>query len=564
MPLTLPGQTRANEQKRIDRALYPMVFLLWGAMAVFVLYPLVRLLFTVFTVEGAVTLANIAGTFSHWYNRMALFNSLMLATAVASAGTFLGFLFAFSVTRISLPKAMKWFLGIVVVFPFVSPPFTSSIALTLALGPNGLLLEMLNVADFNIYGFLGTWISETLTYFPVAFLTLAAVLGAIDPDMEDAAMSMGSSRWRTFLTITLPLSVPGMANAFLLLFGNSLTDFATPLVMAGHKFPVLTTQAYLQITGMYDLKGGSAISFVLLVPALLVYLLQHHWVERRSYVTVTGKGGRQSVARGAGFTAEVLILSVVSLVTLFIIFLYSIIFLGSLVKVWGVDSSFTLENYAYVFTIGLKAVKDTVLIAVTSTLVGTVVAVSIGYLVSRKELPWRKTLEFVSLLDYILPGTVLGIAYVIAFNTGPIVLTGTMTIIVALCVFRYDATGIRATVASLQQLDPSLEEASLSLGATRRTTFFRVTLPLIMPAVSAGVRYLFVVSMTAVSATIFLVSVRWSLMTVRILECVTELLFAEAAAFSVVLVLIVFAAIGAISLLFRIAYPNYSRHLRRP
>lgn len=564
MPLTLSGQTRANEQKRIDRALYPMVFLLWGALAVFALYPLARLFFTVFTVEGALSLENVTGTFSHWYNRMALYNSLMLATAVASAGTFLGFLFAFSVTRISLPKAMKWFLGIVVVFPFVSPPFTSSIALTLALGPNGLLLETLNVADFSIYGFLGTWISETLTYFPVAFLTLAAVLGAIDPDMEDAAMSMGSSQWRTFLTITLPLSVPGMANAFLLLFGSSLTDFATPLVMAGHKFPVLTTQAYLQITGMYDLKGGSAISFVLLVPALLVYLLQHHWVERRSYVTVTGKGGRQSVARGAGFIAEALILSVVSLVTLFIIFLYSIIFMGSLVKTWGVDSSFTLENYVYVFTVGLKAVKDTVLIAVTSTLVGTVVAVSIGYLVSRKELPWRKTLEFVSLLDYVLPGTVLGIAYVIAFNTGPVVLTGTMAIIVALCVFRYDATGIRATVASLQQLDPSLEEASLSLGATRRATFFRVTLPLIVPAVSAGMRYLFVVSMTAVSATIFLVSVRWSLMTVRILECVTELLFAEAAAFSVVLVLIVFAAIGAISLLFRFAYPDYSRHLRRP
>lgn len=374
---------------------------------------------------------------------------------------------------------------------------------------------------------------------------------------------MEGPRWRAFRTITLPLSIPGLANAFLLLFGSSLTDFATPLVMASHTFPVLTTQAYLQITGMYDLQGGAAISFVLLVPALLVYLLQRYWVESRNWVTVTGKGGARAAARGAGFTAEALILTVISVLTLFILFLYSTIFWGSLVKVWGVDNSLTLKNYVYVFTVGLKAIKDTVLIATLSTLIGSVVAVTIGYLVSRKELPWRKTLEFVSMLDYVLPGTVVGIAYVIAFNTGPLILTGTMSIIVALCVFRYDAVGIRATVASLRQIDPSLEEASLSLGASRKTTFFRVTLPLLLPAVTAGMRYLFVVSMTAISATIFLVSVKWSLLTVRILECITELLFAEAAAFSVVLVIIVFAAIGVISLLLRITYPDTSRQLRR-
>jgi len=390
------------------------------------------------------------------------------------------------------------------------------------------------------------------------------VLKAIDPNLEDAAMSMGNTPWGTFRTVTLPLSIPGLANAFLLLFGSSLADFATPLVMADHTFPVLTTQAYLQITGMYDIQGGATISFILLVPALLVYLLQHYWVEQRSYITITGKAGAPSVVKGGGFFAETLMLIIISAITLFIIFLYSIIFLGSLMKVWGVDNSFTLENYVYVFTVGWKAVKDTVLIAVISTFIGSAIGVTTGYLINRKDLPWRKTLEFTSLLNYVLPGTVIGIAYAVAFNSGPIVLTGTMSIIVALCVSRYDATGIRATIASLQQIDPSIEEASLSLGASRFTTFFRVTLPLIMPAVITGMRYLFVVSMTAVSATIFLVSVRWSLLTIRILECITELLFAQAAAFSVVLVLIVFIAIGAIAVLFHIIYPNYYRQLRRP
>ncbi|MDD3708596.1 MAG: iron ABC transporter permease [Aminobacterium sp.] len=549
----------SNNTKRLDRSLIPVLAVLWALLGLFVLYPLMRLLYIVFIVEGSFTLSNLSEVFTNWYNRKALLDSLILATSVAISGTFLGFIFAFAETRISLPRIVKWFIGAIVVLPFVSPPFTSSIALTLAIGPNGLLLKLLGIPDFNIYGFWGTWLAETLTYFPIAFLTLAAVLNAIDQNLEDAAMSMGSSRWRTFHTITLPLSAPGIANAFLLLFGCSLADFATPLVMAGHTFPVLTTQAYLQITGMYDLQGGATLSFILLIPALLVYLLQHYWIEKRSYVTVTGKSGGRGSARGAGTVLETLILLLISIISLFIIFLYSMIFFGSLVKVWGVDNSFTLENYVYVFTVGKEAIKDTLLIAVTSTFLGSVIGICIGYLVSRPDLPWRKTLEFTSLLNYVLPGTVVGIAYVVAFNSGPLVLTGTMFIIVALCAFRYDAAGIRAIVASMQQIDTSIEEASLSLGASRATTFFRVILPLIAPAVTTGMRYLFVVSMTAVSAIIFLVSVRWSLLTVRILECITELLFAQAAAFSVVLVLIVFAAMGIIALMFRLIYPNYMR-----
>jgi iron(III) transport system permease protein len=532
--------------------------LLWAGLAVFVLYPLARLLAAVFAVDGTASLGNLAKVFRTAYTRKALVNSLALAGAVGVSGTFFGYLFAFSVTRIPLPKLFRWFLKGVVVLPFVSPPFTSSIALTLALGPGGMLLRLFRVPDFNLYGFTGTWIAETLTYFPIAFLALSAILEAMDPNLEEASASLGSSRWRTFCTVTLPLSAPGIANAFLLLFGASLTDFATPLVMAGHTFPVLTTQAYLQITGMYDLRGGAALSFVLLLPALMVYLLQHSWVERRSQVTVTGRGGPRSAFRGAGRFGGILVLSAVSILTLFILFLYSIIFLGSFVKVWGVDHSLTIQNYAYVFTVGRKAVRDTVLIALTSTLFGTAVAASIGFLTARREVPFRKALGFVSLLNYILPGTVVGIAYVIAFNSGPLVLTGTMTILVALCVFRYDAVGIRSTAAALRQIDPSLEEASLSLGASRSATFFRILLPLAAPAVAAGARYLFVVSMTAISATIFLVSVRWSLLTVRILECVTELLFAQAAAFSVVLILIVFLASGAILLVLRLSVPRFS------
>ena len=429
----------------------------------------------------------------------------------------------------------------------------------MALGPNGLLFRWLGLPQFNIYGFWGTWLSETLTVFPVAFLTLSAVLAAIDPNLEDASLSLGRSKLGTFASVTVPLATPGLANAFLLLFASSLADFATPLVLAGHSFPVLPTQAYLQITGLHDLRGGAALSFLLLVPALIVYFLQRYWIGEKSYVTISGKSGPRTGVRSLGPAPEAAFLTVCCLVSLFILFLYAIIFLGSLVKVWGVNYAPTLDHYQYVFDRGMKAIKDTFLIACAVTPLGAILGTAIGYLTARKRFPGRRFMEFAALLNYALPGTVVGISYVIAFNTGPLVLTGTMAILVSAYMFRYDATGIRATIASLQQIDPSLEEASLSLGESAFGTFRKVTLPLIIPAVTAGMKFLFIRAMTAISATIFLVSVHWTLLTTRILECMTELQFAQASAFSVVLILIVFAAGGLISLMFRLAYPRYSR-----
>ncbi len=542
-----------------DPALTSAITALWLSLGVFVLYPFSRLLQVTFFSDGRFSLASLERIFTNWYDRAAVFNSLYLALAVSLAGVLLGFVFAFAVTRMNLPRPLKWALGAIPVLPLISPPFTSSIAITLALGPNGLLFRWFGLPQFSIYGFWGTWLSETLTVFPVAFLTLSAVLSAIDPNLEDASLSLGRSRLGTFASVTVPLATPGLANAFLLLFASSLADFATPLVLAGHSFPVLPTQAYLQITGLHDLRGGAALSFLLLVPALIVYFLQRYWIGEKSYVTISGKSGPRTGVRSLGRAPEAVFLAICCLVSVFILFLYAIIFLGSLVKVWGVNYAPTLDHYQYVFDRGMKAIKDTFLIACAVTPLGAILGTAIGYLTARKRFPGRRIMEFAALLNYALPGTVVGISYVIAFNTGPLVLTGTMAILVSAYMFRYDATGIRATIASLQQIDPSLEEASLSLGESAFGTFRKVTLPLIIPAVTAGMKFLFIRAMTAISATIFLVSVHWTLLTTRILECMTELQFAQASAFSVVLILIVFAAGGVISLAFRLAYPRYSR-----
>lgn len=534
-----------------DAATKLTVLMLWLLLAAFVVYPLARLLLMAFTADGSFTLANLRPFIDSWYDRQAAVNSILLGCSVGLAGTVLGFIFAYAVTRLSMPKWLKMAVSAVTLLPLISPPFTSSIALTLSLGPNGILLELLGLGNFNFYGFWGTFISETLTFFPVAFMTLSTILARIDPNLEDAAYSLGASSFKVFRSVTLPLAAPGIANAFLLVFSCSLADFATPQVLGGHSFPVLPTQAYLQITGMYDFKGGSALSFMLLIPAIAVYVLQRYWVGKKSYVTVSGKAGGRSSVKGPGLMLTSGIVGVVAFVSVFIMYLYAIILSASMVKIWGINNTLTLEHYEYVFTYGMKAIKDTLLIACIGTPLGGLLAVLVGYATTRLKVRGSRTLETVSLLNYTLPGTVVGIAYIIAFNDKPIVLTGTLYILVAAYVFRYSSAGIRNVIAALTQIDPSIEEASRTLGASSVKTFTSVTVPLVLPAILAGMRYLFIHSMTAISATIFLVSVHWTLITTRILECMTELQFAQACAFSIVLIGLVFIASGVMNLIAR-------------
>lgn len=201
----------------------------------------------------------------------------------------LGFIFAFAVTRLSLPKWLCAAVSAVTLLPLISPPFTSSIALTLSLGPNGILLDFFGLGNFNFYGFWGTFISETLTFFPVAFMTLSTILARIDPNLEDAAYSLGASSFKVFRTVTLPLAAPALPTHFCSFFPARSQTLQRLQVLGGHSFPVLPTQAYLVITGMYDFKGGAALSFMLLIPAIIVYSLQRWWVGKKSYVTVSAR-----------------------------------------------------------------------------------------------------------------------------------------------------------------------------------------------------------------------------------------------------------------------------------
>jgi iron(III) transport system permease protein len=538
-----------------DRTVAATALVLWLLVGLFVAYPLAMLLARVVVDDGTFTVASLSKVLTDRNQVRAFWNSLLLATLVGVGGTLLGFLFAFTAARARLPRWVLTAVDAAVLLPLVSPPFTTAIAIIFSFGPRGLITyELLGLKGVTVYGLTSTLASETFTYFPIAYLTLRPLLAAIDSNIEGMALSLGASRWRVFRTVTVPLTVPGLANAFLLLFAASLADFATPLILAGNQFPVLPTQAYLQITGLFDLRGGAALSFALLLPALIVFVLQRYWVSRRFYVTVTGKGAGQAPFDSVSPGVRAALLATCASVTLVVVYFYALLLYASLVAALGANHAFTLAHYKAIFTGGWKAIRDTLIIAAFAMPLGGLYGILMGYLVARKEFFGRRTLELVSMINYALPGTIVGIAYLIAFNDKPLVLTGTALIIVACYVFRYGPTGIRTTIALLSQIDKSLEEASQGLGASSGTTFRRVTLPLIAPAFFAGLGIVFIRSMTAISATIFLVSIGWTLITVKILENMTELSLGPAAAFSVFVVVVVFVVIAIIGWCMRLLH----------
>ncbi|MBE9473167.1 MAG: iron ABC transporter permease, partial [Chloroflexi bacterium] len=387
-----------------------------------------------------------------------------------------------------------------------------------------------------------------ISFFPVAYLTLLGMMRALDPALEEAAVNLGASRWRVFRTVTLPMLTPGLASSFLLLFVEALADLANPLLIGGN-YTVLASRIYLAIIGEYDLHAGAVLSLILLVPSLTIFFFQHYWVSRRSYVSVTGKPtGRHQPIRLPWVKWPLFALCL--LISGLIVLMYGFIFVGAVTKVWGINYGLTLDHFRFVlFGYGSEAMTDTTLLATIATPVAGLMGMLIAFLVVRRQFVGRNLVDFTSVLGLAVPGTVVGIGFILAFNQpmlGGLIpkLTGTALIIILAYVVRCVPGSVRSGVAALQQVDTAMEEASASLGASSVTTFRRITMPLIRPAFLTGLIYSFARSMTSLSAIIFLVMPRWRIMTAQILNEAETGRFGNAAAYCVVLIAIVLAAIG--------------------
>jgi iron(III) transport system permease protein len=525
-----------------DPLLFLIITLIFVSLALFIVYPLAKVITVSFQARpgGPFTLDTFREVLGSRYLGRAFWNSIMMGVLTAVIGSILGFLFAYAIARTNIP--LKKALHIIAIVPMVSPPFIGAMAIIMLFGNNGLITySILGIHNYPIYGFRGLLIAQVITFFPVAYITLRGVIESISPTLEDAALDLGGSRWKVFRKVTLPLTAPGIASAMLVLFIESMADFGNPLILAGSQFPILSVQAYLEITGMYNLPKGAAIAFLLLVPSITAYFLQKYWVSRKQYVTITGKPTDSTLKSVSPF-AKWALFGFCILVAAFIFLIYATIIWGAFARVWGFDNAPTIAHFRSVLGVGFRAIRDTLVIAGLSTPIAGILGMIIAFLVIRKNFPGKKLMEFSSMLSFAVPGTVIGIGYILAFNHRPLLLTGTLAILLLNFIYRYIPVGIQSGVAILRQIDPSIEEAAIDLGADSRKTFFKITLPMMVPAFFSGLIFSFVRAMTAISAAIFLVSPRWNLMTVQIMSQVDSGRLGVAAAFSLILVVLILIA----------------------
>ena len=509
-------------------------------LALFILYPIFSVLRLSLTPEGRFSFEVYRGLFNHPRYFGAIGNSVMLGAIVATLATTVGFMFAFATTRTSI-RGRKFFQTMAIL-PIISPPFMFALSVILLFGRNGLITAGLLGLDVrSIYGLRGLVLVQTVNLFPLAYLTLTGILRGIDPDLETCAMNLGASRGKAFRTVTLPLAAPGILAAWMVVFVSSMTDFGNPIIIGGD-FNVLSVQAYLEFTGMGNLPRGAALAILLLVPTVAVYFIQKNILGKGSYATITGKSSRRSGAQAGPLTKNLLFVAC-SAITLLVFMFYGTIIFGSFVKLWGLDWSFTLEHFVYSWDVGRETMQKTVLLALIGTPLTAILGTVIAFLVVRKRFRGRHSMELLALLSYAIPGTAVGIGYVLAFNGAPFKLSGTAFIIITCYIFRHVPIAVESGVAALKQISPEIEESSTNLGATSSHTFRTITLPLIRPAFFAGATFAFVRSMTAISAIIFLVSARWNHMTVLILAQTEILRLGVASVMSFALIIAIMTVI---------------------
>ncbi|MDA9209365.1 iron ABC transporter permease [bacterium] len=489
-------------------------------------------------------------------------NSLFLAVLVGLITTTLGLIFALVVTRSGF--RYKRALRALTVLPIITPPFVIGLALILLFGLSGAVTTFFSDA-FGIqptrwlYGLPGVLIAQILAFTPIAFLVLIGVVEGVSPSMEEAAQTLRASKWQVFKTVSLPLMRPGLANAFLLGFIESMADFGNPLVLGGN-FDVLSTEIFFAIVGaQYDQGKAAVLAMVLLCFTLGAFYAQRFWLGKKSYTTVSGKGD-SGMHPHMPRALSIPVLALAMIWAAFTMVVYAMIFYGSVVELWGVNNSLTFKHYFTAFSFSFEesgirwsgAAWDsfwtTLKIAGIAAPLTAIVGLITAYLLTRQTFAGKNAFEFGTMLSFAIPGTVIGVSYILAFNVPPIEITGTGIILVVSFIFRNMPVGVRAGIASMSQLDKSLDESSLTLGANSWQTFRRIILPLLRPAILAALVYSFVRAMTAISAVIFLVSAEYDMATSYIIGRVENNDYGLAIAYSTTLIFVMLAVVGAMQL----------------
>lgn len=490
-------------------------------------------------------------------------NTLILGILSGVLSTLLGLALALLVARTNF--RFKGALRAISILPIITPPFVVGVAIIVLFGRTGVVTGWLEfLFDMPrtrwVYGLPGILLAQVLAFAPITFLVLLGTIEAINPTLEEASKTLGAKPLDTFRTVTWPLLRPGIAAAFLLAFIESLADFGNPIVLGGG-YDVLSIRIFFAVVGArYDLGNAAVLSIILLSLTLGAFWLQTRWLGRKSYVTITGKSDAGLSAPLPGPLKAAAYAAVIPWV-IFTLGVYAIVLIGGIVNDVGRwDLTPTLRHLATAFSFeigenGLQfygsawdSLQTTLLVSAIAAPLTTAIGILTAWLISRQDFAGKGSFEFGTMLSFAIPGTVVGVAYVAAFNVPPVDITGTMTILVICFMFRNMPVGMRAGLAALSQIDRSMEEASQTMGANGFLTLRTVVLPLIRPAIFTSMVYAFVTAMTAVSAVIFLVSARHNMATAYIMGRVENGEYALAIAYSTVLMVIMIACIALIQL----------------
>lgn len=546
-------QGAALDRKKLmgDPIMVSTIVVLIAFLTLFILYPLAILLVDSFVTDSGISFDVFARIFQMGSFTTAITNTLAVGFLVSIVSALVGLLFAYVEVYVKLrTKFMSGLFQVVSMLPVVSPPFVLSLSIIMLFGKSGLITRyLLQMYDTNVYGFWGIFVVQTLTFFPVCYMMLKGLLKNIDPSLEEAARDMGASRWKVFTSVTLPLVLPGLGNAFLVTFIESIADFANPMIIGG-SYDTLATTIYLQITGAYDKQGAAAMAVVLLCITLLMFVVQKYVLEAKSTATLSGKASRARMLitdRSVRIPLTVLC----SALAVFVVLMYLCVPLGALFNTWGRDFTLTTKWFEQVFTKyhGLQAFRDSFVLSLIASPITAILSMIISYLVVKRNFRTKGFIEAVSMLAMAVPGTVLGVGYIRGFSGGVFHtgvlqgIYGSAAILIIVFIVRSLPTGTRSGISALRQIDKSIEESAYDMGADSFTVFRTVTLPLIKDSFFSGLVTAFVRSITAISAIILLVTPQFFLITVQINEFAGKGNYGIACAFATILIGITYGSV---------------------
>ncbi len=501
-------------------------------LAFFLLYPIIAVLLKSLQGPSGFTLEYYRSFFSTDYYFQSLYNTLLLGAINTVVCVVVGFCLAYMTTR--GPWLLRKPLKIIALIPLIAPPYLFALSLIILFGRNGLVTRALDL-PWQLYGFTGVVISQSLAFIPLAYMMIESTLMSLNPNLEESAYDLGATEATILRSITIPLLAPGLLKAALLIFVMTIAEFGNAAILGG-RTPFLAPDTYTVITGESDFNMGSVLSVVLIVPCIIIFFVHNYLLEGKKFTTI---GGKPVASEPRKITPLVLvpfvIITTVAAGAIFVCF--GVVFVASFYKILGVTHNAVLSNYLD-FTSN-QAIYNSIRVSFMAAAIGAILGVLMAYVIVRGKFFGRSFIEMVSLSGFALPGTVLGIGYLLAFSAPPLKLTGGIMILALNCVFRFIAVGVEAGISKLHQIHIEIEEASADLGASFLTTFYKIVLPIMFPAFIAGFVYTFMTAIVSLSAVVFLVSPGFDLASVKIFDAAVYGEIGIASATTMKLVLIV-------------------------